>query len=107
MSDIVSGFGPGVFFAMLGRQRQAERFGEGLTAFIGLYYDNYSDATMLDVGVVRAIRELVEESGVGIDVDQLIHDAETAINANGGVEGSEGDKHPVRTPVDIDDEVAA
>lgn len=91
------------FLAGLARERQTDDLATGIQAFIKLYYDNYTDATELDVNVVRMLRSLVEEAGVGIDVDLLIHETETAINENGGIESETGFHHPVRTPTEAGD----
>jgi hypothetical protein len=89
----------------LDRGRKTQALADGLAAFVSLYYDNYTDAKEIEHNTLRMLRSLVEESGVGIDVDLLIYETETRINQEGGVTSdSDGASHQFRTPVDIEED---
>lgn len=86
-----------VFATSLHRQRLQQEFGDGLKAFVRLYYNNYTDAVRLEPNILDLLRQLVYEASASIDEDDLIREVEQEINDEGGVEGSDGVKHKVCT----------
>jgi hypothetical protein len=75
----------------------ASTLGNGLIAAIIAYYENYTDATELEPSFISAMDTLVEMAGLGVDVYEVIFEAEQRINASGGIQSETGGRHEVRT----------
>lgn len=83
---------------------------DGADALIELYYRNYTDATELDASFIAALLVVTQDCQIAQeDFDEAIRDAEKRINERGGIVGSDGKPHKVRTPSayeDIEEEEA-
>lgn len=78
---------------------QEERLRAGVKGVVHGYYDNYTDATELEPGVVHTINEMLGWTDLsGLDTYELIKEAEVEINAGGGIRSdTDGTRHQVRT----------
>lgn len=82
----------------LARIRREEDIRSGLVALVKAYYHEYTDATNLEPGFVAALSSVWDWTGQPLDVDleQVITDAETQINLDGGIASdTDGRRHLV------------
>lgn len=91
-------------------RRRQERLGvifRAIKLIVVEYYENYTDATHIEDSFVDALEAISGESFMQEElVAEAIREAEAQINADGGVEGTDGLLHTVRTESayeDVDD----
>jgi hypothetical protein len=112
----MTGISSSLFFAMLETQTRRQQAEDGIKALIWQYYEDYSDATELDIKYLMALRHVT--TTIGLDsaflnssLDEVIHETEKEINdfysSNPPYTGSErhGNHAHIATPgLDIDEE---
>lgn len=85
------------------QQGRRDALAQGLKAFVGLYFDEYTDATAVEPEVLVTLDNLLTVVPVDYDVEDLVRDAEADINAVGGVLSATTNKrHQVSTYSDAE-----
>lgn len=87
-----------MLFYIQRRQSMASAISIGLRSAILAYYENYTDAEELEAEFITALEVILEETSLGIDLYELIRDAESDINETGGIQSdTDGTRHQVKT----------
>ncbi len=78
------------------REAHRDTLADGLKAFVRLYYDEYTDATEVEPGALRALDAML--GYLSIDLEGIVSEVEEEINDEGGVRSdSDGTYHKVCT----------
>ncbi len=89
-------FPAGLYLEGIARQSARDAVEMGIKGLVWLYYDEYSDATDLEMDELRAIQHFADIAG--IDSVEVIIEAEREINDNGGMRSdTTGERHTVKT----------
>lgn len=87
-----------VLMESLRRGELEEAVAAGARALVRAYYENYTDATQLEDGAITDLDKVLEWSPFGHDINEIVVEAERAINAEGGVRSdTDGTRHLVCT----------
>lgn len=92
------------FVDSLIREQTRTAVADGLKAYVRLYYDNNTDATELEPEALRAIDNLLTFVSLTEDTEEIVTEAESEINEEGGVRSdTDGKYHQVCTYKEDDD----